>query len=571
MTHALRSLIGLAASTALVAGVITTVPAAQADGWTSQAVAISDEIFLPRAGLALQRQVGSAVVDSSGVQHVAYVDSEAIKVVSGTRQWSAPATAVAAADINDLDGFHLAVQGNTLAIVLLDETPRGIKRIRVSRLSGGRWQLSDTLLYSQAVAPRDITVTNIGSMLYVAFADPQGVISRSYAPAVWQVPLAGTPSELPAIDGVTDIGDGFITASGPNHLAYAWLQEDGSTDLGPFALTISFFDTRTRSWSPPAVVDERVYELDIVGSATASASGATGMLVWESVAADRDRRIRAATLRSGGIDAIRAATPDNVSQADDLRAIFNSGADAAIAVCRCPFTQDSMPSRDFDRNSIRSIVIPATGAIPTFTVIAGRDADAQGRPVTPSPRIFLDAEHLTLAGPPTGPLTASIGWEESDASTPTLHLASYGTGGWSSVSEVAPGQWPLAVPTATPNVLGWGMSEPYALTQYTSVHEPRPTPAEPTVVIVGSRAKPRVLLIEGTTTNIADGTPVTPRIRMVKRGKKWQTLRDVTVSSDDGVDGSFRVRKTRANKKKKFRAYVVIDGLRSNTVTIGRG
>ena len=193
--------------------------------------------------------------------------------------------------------------------------------------------------------------------------------------------------------------------------------------------------------------------------------------------------------------------------------------------------------------------------------------------MTPSLRIFLDAEHLNLAGPTTGRLAASIGWEEEDGPTPILSLASYGLGGWSSDSEVGPGQWPLGIPTVNPNVLAWGLGEPYSLTQYTATHEPRPNPAAPeaSVVIVGSRAQPKVLLIEGTTTNIPDGTRVTPKIKMVKRGKKWQTLNDVTVSSDDGVDGSFTVRKARANKTKNFRAYVFIDDLRSNTVTIGRG
>jgi hypothetical protein len=171
----------------------------------------------------------------------------------------------------------------------------------------------------------------------------------------------------------------------------------------------------------------------------------------------------------------------------------------------------------------------------------------------------------------TGPLTASIGWQESNTSSPSLSVASYGAGGWSSVSEVAQGQWPLAIATSTPNVLAGSLSEPYGLTQYTDTHEPRPTPAEPSVVIVGSRTTPRVLLIEGTTTNIADGTSVTPWIKMVSRGKKWQTLRDVTVSSADDVDGSFAVHKTRADRDTKYKAYVVIDGLRSNTDTIGKG
>ena len=573
MTPRIRALLGLTASTALIAGMVAAVPAAQADGWASANVTSSNELFEPRSGISLQRQVGSAVVDSSGVQHVAYVDQGAIKVISGNESWGNPVTAVSAADINDLDDFHLATQGNALAVVFLDQTPRGIKRIRVSQLISNSWQLSDTLLYSKASTPRDITVTTIGSTLYVAFADPQSVIASNYAPEVWQVPLNGAPTQLPAIDGVTRIGDGFLTASGPNHLAYAWLQQDGPVDLGPFALTISFFDTLTQSWSAPEVIDERVYELDIVGTAEPAKSGASGMLVWESTAGDRDRRIRAATLRSGDLDAARAATPDNVSRADDLRVIFNTDADSAIAVCRCPFTQDSMPAGDFDRNSIRSMIIPGEGEIPAFTVIAGRDVDAQGRPVTPSPRIFLDAEHLNLAGPMTGRLAASIGWEEEDGSTPTISLASYGLGGWSSVSEVGQGQWPLAIPTANPNVLTWGLNEPYSLTQYTATHEPRPNPPAPegSVVIIGSRAQARVLLIEGTTTNIADGTRVTPKIRMVKRGKKWQTLNTVTVASDDGVDGSFTVRKARANKTRKFRAYVLIDDLRSNTVTIGKG
>jgi hypothetical protein len=100
---------------------------------------------------------------------------------------------VPAVDIDDLDDFHLAAQGNTLAIVLLDETSRGIKRIRVSRLSGGTWQMSDTLLYSKAATPRDIPVTSIGPTVYVAFAKPQGVISSSYSPPSGRSPSPGLP------------------------------------------------------------------------------------------------------------------------------------------------------------------------------------------------------------------------------------------------------------------------------------------------------------------------------------------------------------------------------------------
>lgn len=558
------------ACTAITMSAMAAPTVARADGWESADVASSDELLEPRAALTLQPSAGSITATAGDGALMAYPDRGALKVVTRVDGgWGAPATAVGPDVVGDVDDLQATRVGGEAALVWLDETPRGVRRILVTRSSAGTWNGSTAQVYAKAATPKFISLAHGGGSAYLAFHNPVGVISSNYRPEFWRVPESGEPVKLPGIPDVERVGKGYVVASGPDHLAYAWLQQSGSVDTGPYALRVAFLDLRSLTWSAPQQVDDRAYDLDLAGSAEVAASGATGVLVWEEALENRDRRIGAARLSGGNVGEALAATPANVGDARELRAVWNAGADSAVVACLCTFTEAAVPLRDADRLSIRSIIVPGSGEIPMFTVVAGRDVDSNGRPVaqTGPP---LSAHRLNLAGPDTGALRANLTWQTSGRAAPVVSAAAYAPDAWSAVGDLGPGQWPLAVPAAGPAVLTWSDESPYRLVERSTTYSPRPSP-EPediSVVITGTRTSGKGIRISGTVTGATGVVIAQPYLRMVKAGQRWKALSETSVTPNASGTGSFAVLVRRTNVRYAYKAYVIVDDVRSNTVTI---
>ncbi len=548
----------------LLAGLVPATVSA-AEGWTVQDVTQSDQIIEPRTSLALDPTAGSVLVDSSGVRHMAYLDEGALMVVSSAvgesgGQWGSPVTAMPATEVGDIDEVHLVEQSGELTLVWLDEAPEGFtdkKRVAYTQTSGGVWTQRMTVFRSAIYVTKNLSIATSGTDVYVAYQRAGSPVAGNDEPLIYRIPpvteSAVDPGEqLPVIPDVTYINDGYLVASGPHHLAYAWMQEDGFASAPPWPLFISFFDMRTQEWSTPQQIDDRVYELSMSGSSSPSASGATGMLVWEQT--EGDRRIGSATLRDGAIDQPRGATPFDLADADLLSVRWNSDADSALAACFC--RSATLPSSQ--AWGVRGMQIPATGDVPAFTVISQQ---------TPTM-----VRRLNLAAPETGPLVGTVTWQDSDRRDSSIFAASFGAGGWSSVTDLGSGQWPLAVPSSGPDVLWWSTDAVYTLTNATTTHEPRPAPQpDPstiTVLIEGSRTAKRVITVTGSTTGAADGTLAIPSVKKVKKGKRWQTLAGVAITVDRSGDGRFEFDIAKANPRLTYRVYVTVAEEKSNLITI---
>ncbi len=564
--------ISMAAGTLLAGSLAALGPVAAAEGWTEQVVTQSDELLEPRTNLALNGTSGSVVVDAAGVEHMAYLDGGAIKVVSSQgNSWGTPVTAVSAELAGDVDDIHLVTQSGELTLVWLHQATEGLfdkQRIAYTQTSGGVWTGSISVFRSAIYVTKNISIAQNGTDVYVAYQRAGNALAANFEPLIYRIPARATSAnpgaELPVIPDVTYINDGYLAASGPNHLAYVWGQEDGFAALPPWQLYIAFFDLRTQTWSTPQLLAEKVYDLSMAGSQTPSASGATGMLVWEEIAGDR--RIGAATLRGGSIDATRGATPYVARSVDHLQVEWNSSADQAVAACYC--RANNLPSSE--SFGVWGLTIPATGEIPAYAVLSDEKPTLVRR--------------LDLGGPGTGALTANVTWQTSDRTNPAVFAASYGSGGWSVATDLGSGQWPLAVPSAGPAALVWSAASPYVLTSHTTTHTPRPAPdpgpdpgpgpdpdpEEIVVVISGSRVAKGTIRIMGSTTGIADGAIATPSLKKVKRGQRWKAQSPTTVSVNRLGVGYFES-DLKANAKFKYKAYVTIDGVKSNRVTIAKG
>lgn len=544
----------------LMAGLVPATASA-ADGWTVATVTRADQIIEPRTSLALDPTAGSILVDSTGARHMAYLDEGALKVVSSTdAEWGTPVTAMPATSVGEVDDVHLVEQAGELTLVWLDEAPEGFtdkKRVAYTQTSGGVWTQRMTVFRSAIYVTKNLSIASSGSDVYVAYQRAGSPVAGNDEPLIYRIPpvteSATNPGEeLPVIPDVTYINDGYLAASGPHHLAYAWMQEDGFASAPPWPLFIAFFDLRTRVWSTPEQIDDRVYELSMSGSSSASSTGATGMLIWEQT--EGDRRIGSATLRGGDFDQPRGATPFDLAAADLLSVHWNFDADAALAACYC--RSATLPSSQ--SWGVRGIEIPATGDVPAFTLVSQQ---------TPTM-----VRRLDLAASAAGPLTGTVTWQDSDRRDPSVFAASFGAGGWSSVTDLGSGQWPMAVPSSGPDVLWWSMGEEYTLSNATTTHEPRPAPQpEPstiTVIIDGSRTAKRVITVTGSTTGVTDGAEAIPSVKKVKKGKRWQTLAGVDIAVDRAGAGSFEFDIAKANPRLTYRVYVTVDGEKSNQITI---
>lgn|GEM_PF-5263013 len=536
-----------------------------AEGWTTQTVTTSDELLEPRTSLALNPTSGSVVVDANGVRHMAYVDGGAIKVVSSAATaWGIPVTAVTAAEAGEVKDLHLVTQAGELTLVWLNEATEGLfdkQRISYRQTRAGTWSGAVTVFRSAIYVTKNISIAPSGTDVYVAYQRAGNAIAGNFEPLIYRIPAgassANPGAELPVLPDVTYINDGYLVASGPHHLAYVWAQEEGFASPPPWELSIAFFDLRTQQWSAVQTLADKVSDLTADGSANPSASGATGVIVWEDV--DGDRRVATATLRGGSVDTTRAVTPFNLRSVEHLQAAWNASADAAVAACFC--RANLVPSAE--SYSVTGFTIPSAGEIPASTKVSQQNPTSVRR--------------LDLQGPQLGALTATITWQDGDRSNPHVFATSYGSGGWSAAADQGSGQWPLAVPSSGPDILWWGVTDPYVLTNAVTSHTPRPDPGpdpgpEPviTVQITGVRTATTYIAINGTTTGVTDGASAVTSIKKVKRGQRWKKLEPVTVNVNRAGEGSFRTT-FKAGPKFKYKAYVKVDGMKSNVVTIGKG
>jgi len=88
------------------------------------------------------------------------------------------------------------------------------------------------------------------------------------------------------------------------------------------------------------------------------------------------------------------------------------------------------------------------------------------------------------------------------------------------------------------------------------------------VEIAGTRPKASTLILTGKTSGIRIGSTVTAYLKVVTRGQKFKALPPVKVTGKGLAKGAFRVQVTNVNPKKAYQFYVIVDGIRSRTVTL---
>jgi hypothetical protein len=90
------------------------------------------------------------------------------------------------------------------------------------------------------------------------------------------------------------------------------------------------------------------------------------------------------------------------------------------------------------------------------------------------------------------------------------------------------------------------------------------------VDIAGARPQPTKLVLTGKTSGIRIGSSVTPYLKVVARGQKFKALKPVKITGKDLAHGTFRVEVTNANPNKAYQLYVIVDGIRTRTVTLAK-
>ena len=92
----------------------------------------------------------------------------------------------------------------------------------------------------------------------------------------------------------------------------------------------------------------------------------------------------------------------------------------------------------------------------------------------------------------------------------------------------------------------------------------------PTVRIAAQRPQPTKAVLVGRTTGVPLGATITAFVKERGSSRDFVAQRSLTLQFGDLAEGRFRYRITGLNPRKAYRAYVVVDGIRSSTVTIPR-